>query len=372
MITLIKRQTRSSLIKAIFIGSFSYSISVHATPELSDAYIGLQANNQLKSDFFQVLVAADNENTPYLNIKTTLKQLQTEIECTNNSCKLVLQPDNQVFTINADKKIYTIKGKEHPLPKGVLVKKDNALWLKYSFWQTWLPIHMSWSLENYKVVMQPQFQQLDELKSKHKQSIEEAQRVNKKREKLAAATAQWPTPAWNMELSPRLSLTQTTDGEFTASPSIYTNIDLFKGTLSGSLSTTYNNTSQWDNPDYSWYYQRQDPQGNNLFELGDIYIDNTLLISGYSLENGFSYQRYPSVNQQTKGNFSYHGVTQPNTEIDVWRNGFLRKIVYSDSSGRYLIQDSGSKSGDVYTLVFFFKNGSKIEKKFLLQVTILV
>ncbi|AKP73947.1 hypothetical protein Psal006b_01614 [Piscirickettsia salmonis] len=362
MITLIKKQFKAFLL----IGSaITVTASIaNTTPKLSEAYISLQSNTQQLSDFFQVMVAADNENTPYLNVEATLHSLSVEVVCnqSHSQCTATLQPDNQIFTINAATKTYTAKGVTYPLANGALVEKDNALWLKYDAWKNWLPMRIDWSLESYKVVIHPRFQLLDDLKKRHKQSLEEAKSDNKAREKLAAADARWPTSPWNLELSPQLTLSQATDGEFIASPSLYTNIDIFKGTFSGSISSSYSSDSQWSNPDYSWYYKHQDQQGNNLFELGDIYIDNSLLIPGYSLDNGFSYQRFPTVNQQTNGSFTYHGITEPNTEVDIWRNGFLRKIMYADSSGRYLIKDSGAKSGDVYTLVFFFKNGSKIEK----------
>ncbi len=139
---------------------------------------------------------------------------------------------------------------------------------------------------------------------------------------------------------------------------------LFKGTISASGSQNiYSNPSSAGgggllNGDFTWNYAFNNLPNINTLQFGYVQSINSPFFPQQSLTNGILVQKLPESNQSVL-TFTYQGQTQPDTEIQVWRNNsYLVSSFTVDSSGKYTITDNQATPGDVYAITYYYPDGT--------------
>lgn len=327
---------------------------------LAHADIAFYMSSEQNSAFYSVRI--DAKSQPYLNVENILTQwfgLDASCRVVDETCVAHLPPDNT--TVRLDGKHHLlVEGKfRRTLPEGALVASDGKLWLRYDVWSEWLPIATHWDLTEFALTFQPRFVLARDLVRAHQREIN-----SEKARRLRAAWLARQRPIetkrkltvegrYQIDVSPRFKGSQEVGGSYAA------NLDIFKGTLSLSGSARSTLASSDESPVF-WHYTVSRPSFYQL-QIGDTDTNRGLLLPFLSLTEAIQFNRLKPATGGG-GGFDYIGHTMPGIEVDVYRNGLLLDTQMSTADGRFHVHAPTAIAGDVFTLKFYFKDGTRQER----------
>ncbi len=340
-------------------------------PVLNEGFIKLHTGRKRTVSFYRVML--DSKEQPYLDIEELLmKQLDLMPGCRieQHYCQTRLHVLNRSFWIDGKKLKSGNSGSgmvAHDLPANILIKKEHKLWLRFDYWEKWLPVETTWDMMNFQLNLIPSFPLLDEMAKKRQQSRMAAYRHQEKIEELNQEPAIVPKAAFRPELRYRLNHSRHFNKyDHETSLSTDFNADLWQGTFQISENLVFSQSSE-DEAVRSfsfWHYKRYNNQVFKRFEIGHLYLESTPLIPSMLIANGLLLNR---LGQKTgSDNLGLKGITIPGTEVDLYFNGFLMASTVVGENGSYLFQDHLVPGGELVRLQFYFPDGSSEEKSFLI------
>ncbi len=309
--------------------------------------------------FYRVMMSADEE--PYLNLKDIFKEwLSMKVDCDidRKFCQLKRQPDNTIFWIDGHEGLLGSEEMEEKksFSKDQLIVKDQEIWIKYSLIHEWMNITVYWSVQRYQVQMLPHFRLVEEIAEMRERSRMSLWAKRHEREMLDKAPAIKPEAPYRLEARTSAKATIDSAGESKQGISYDAAADILKGNLQ--MSGNYDiSGAALDALSYLNYRQVRQ-KSYNLLELGDTSSAPTqLLPSGGALTNGIRLDKNEKV--AGVGKFEYRGRTDPDTEIDVYINGFLEETLIADADGNYEIRNKYVAGGDQVSFYLFLPDGSE-------------
>ena len=325
----------------------------------TQAYIGLFVTETVGDAFYPVIM--NQKEQPYLAINNVLSRwLQLQVTDNQTSITAVLQATDKTYQFNKlTETLTTPDGKTIHLPKDALVFEGNQYWLRYDYWQQWLPLSSIWNLQQYELYLQPSFELYSQLQIDRKNNLLEQEAERKEQAKLDKLPAIKPQAPFDAEGRGRLDWSSPTAKDQSLSAQYAGNVDVMGGTLSASGQSIMTRNGTTTPPGY-WSYTLLDKGGIHKIQVGDFFNQQTLLAPALNLQNGINIAKLEDKN--LANGFTYTGHTLPNTEIDVWHNGILTTILTSDSGGNFTYRDPNGVPGDRYTFRFFFRDGTQANK----------
>lgn len=325
----------------------------------TQSYIGLAITQNISNAFYPVLV--NKKEQPYLPIKDILKTwLQMDVTDDDSSIRAVLQATNQTYAFNKrSESLLTPDGKMIHIPKDALVFEGNQYWLRYDYWQKWLPVTSTWDLEAYQLFLQPNFELYSQVEIDRRNTLTEEKAQQKEQAKLDKLPAITPAAPIDVQARGRLDWTKPTADGQSLGAQYAGNVDIFSGTLSASGQSNMTKDGTSSPPGY-WSYTLLNKGAFHKIQVGDFLYQPTLLVPALNLNNGVNISK---LDDKTLANgFTYQGHTLPNTEVDVWHNGIFVAILHSDSGGNFTFNDPNGIPGDRYAFRFFFGDGTQTTK----------
>lgn len=333
---------------------------------LSEEDIALNILPNQQSQFYNVRMNAGEK--PYLNIEDLLVNwfgLRVQCDVLLLQCHTLIPPDGVVATIDGVHHQLSYGKLKSALPRGALVLQDGKLWLSYTALARWLPMTAHWNLQQYRLTLVPQFKTPLSIKRAHDKQLLQLQAAKQSQMKEHEAPLDKPKAPLSIESRYRFdwALDQNINSRFGVSSE--THLDVLKGTLYFSGARGYDfNPSQTD-PFY-WNYSITKPGKVHLLRVGHTETENGLLLPYLTLKRAFEFERLPP-SQGSGGGFQYVGRTMPATEVDVYRNGVLLDTQVAQSDGSYRINTPAAVQGDIYTIKFYFRDGTHSQKQIVIS-----
>ena len=363
------KQAWLNKLRKIFLSTLHYLIGAclillvaqaSATPSLKKTYIAMNIRGNLANAFYPVYI--NKQNQPFLPLKAIAKKwLDMRVKCdkTFSYCQLILFSHKQIFWINLKESTLgrlQPKYETVPLPKDAIAIIHQHIWLRYDIWQKWLPIKVIWSLEQYKIFINPTYKSQAMLALMRKIELANAKRKQQQQHRIDDMHAILPQKRFNAQARYRLDWRNPLQYNQSTTLQYDTSIDVFKGTLQATGSI-FNNTTTTSNSPIFWNYRIRRADLFNRLQIGDNFVNNTLLLPSFNLENSIYFERLRA--KEAHQGFVYQGYTLPGTDIDVYRNGVLIHILKANASGIYSISDPNAVAGDVYKFHLYFKDGQQ-------------
>ena len=352
---------------ALLCASFPYGASAvvastnNETGNLEEAFIELRVTNTRGSGFYRVMVdAAEN---PYLDIQEALTDwldLRAECQAERHYCQTTMQPGGRMFWI--DGKQGQMGEQDHepkPLADGFLRLHEGRLWLRHDAWSQWLPMNTSWTLYTYTLGFRPEFPLLDDLKRLRENERRRQYGLQRRQSSLQQLPALTPKAPMRAEGRYRFEVGSTPQGDENAMLDFDVVSDWAGGTLT--MGGNVDSATDQDATVGYWRYRKFRQPIYHLFEVGDTRVDAGALLPGFNLEDGIRLDRLKR--RRGAGLFELDDRTQPGTEIDIYRNGFLQSTVRVGQDGRYQIEEQFVAGGDTVNLRFYYPDGSQAERR---------
>lgn len=334
--------------------------------ELQEEDIALNILPDQQSQFYNVRMNAAEQ--PYLNLEDLLRNwfgLRLQCDTAALQCQTVIPPAGVHAAIDGMNHRLTYGRVQSQLPKDALALRDGKLWLSYTALARWLPITARWDLQQYRLTLVPQFKTPEALKIAHNRSLQQQQAVKQRRNKERAAPLDKPKDPWSIESRYRLDWALDQNAKSRLGISSETHLDVLKGTLYFSGARGYDFAPSQTDPFY-WNYSVTKPGYVHLLRVGHTETENSLLLPYLTLKRAFEFERLPP-SQGSGGGFQYVGRTMPSTEVDVYRNGVLLDTQIASSDGSYKINTPAAVQGDIYTIKFYYRDGTRSEKQIVIS-----
>ena len=341
-----------------------------AKPKLTSAYVELMVRDKVASPFYNILIGPNQK--PYVRVDSVLSILNIPQRCfiKRAYCVASIMPGRKRYWINGNTLSYgNFKNKDLKtrgrFNKSELLVRNGKVWVSYTLLGKWLPLKVMWDLDDYEITVEPQYESLADFRKAHRLTLARALSENKKEKLLKGQKIIKPTKGFNTQLLYLINGAINTQGNGAGTFELNSSTDIFKGNFDVIYDANYDHNFSSQTPD--WNYTRLTKNEVHQFQLGKVFVDNnqSLLLPTLTLKNAASYTRTSTV--KAAGDFVYHGFAMSGTEINVWRNGVLRKIMRIKQSGTYTISDTSAQDGDVYTLKFFYQNGATGQKQIIVS-----
>ncbi|MDH5560497.1 MAG: Ig-like domain-containing protein [Deltaproteobacteria bacterium] len=343
---------------------------VYSAGELQEAFIQLRVKKESGNQFYRVMI--DKEERPYLDLEDFLKswlELSPQCEVFRNFCQVTIHAKERAFWIDGRKQRM---GNDHDeaiqsLDLGGLILKDDKLWLRYDIWSRWLPLSSTWNVEEYRLNMTPNFNLVSEITKVRKQIRQFTIQEQHRKKGLAALKAIEPTSDFSNELRYRVYNEQYLDKkQRNTGISFDLNSDIYGGTLqvSGSAYQFVQQAKSDVDIHTTWSYKRKNQPYIKLIEVGDLFLESSLLFPSVSVTGGLRLQRL--INKQGADKMAFKGTTIPGTEVELYRSGFFMESVIAGPDGVYQFREIFSSGGEMVRIRFFFPDGSSKDEAVLI------
>lgn len=350
---------RAVLVVALFL---SISLPAHAeveVPELFSEFVELLIGKGKGTHFYPVMM--NEQEQPYLDVENLMNEwleLPASCEIERSFCQGVLYPQETYYWIdgknlkagNSDPRYEDVEYKPDEL-----VVFENKIWVRYDVLDRWLPVSTAWTLYRYAMAVTPNYASIKELKAKR--DIQRKQQNFRKiqRQKYDAAPELRPAESMTLEAKYRLSAKYSSTEPLNFEGSSQILADIYKGTLRSSISLDPD-TFQPNLEGYS--YENFEIPGIYRLALGDVSSFSSNLIRSRNLRNGISVET--NELKRGAGRFEYrNNQIQPNTEVDVYKNGFLQETIFVDETGQLYLPEQDASGGDVFIFKLFYDNGQQ-------------
>lgn len=329
------------------------------------------------NDFFFTYLTQDEK--VYLPVKKLFSNIfEYPVDCNKNlsNCQVISQPKGYELVIDLEKKqaksIVSNNSKVIYLKKDDAFEKEGDIWISLDLAEQVIPAYFKWDVQLYRLSISTSTE-LPILKlitkNRHKKQKEAIlrQKLAEKDQALLEQARRSDT-FFNSETQYRVGLqgnveTSTGQNQYSNSEfiALNSNSKIWRGNLivTGTMNRQSDADPRYDR-DFSGVYSLDDEPYFHQLAFGDVTTSPTLFFNTISLRNGVKFDRLGDYNPTLQ--FYYEGFSLPDTEIEVWRNGFLVRIFFVDSSGRYIIEDPDAAPGDTYTLKFYYPNGDYSEE----------
>ncbi|MDH5527088.1 MAG: hypothetical protein OEY97_07245 [Nitrospirota bacterium] len=330
---------------------------------LEEEFLELRVTHNRGSAFHRVMM--DRDERPYLELVASLEEwLEMAADCNPETrhCQVLMPTTGKIFWIDGRSGQMGENGSPpRELDPAALVLHEGALWLRYDAWSAWMPMTTAWHKVTYTLEFRPRFPLLSEVKHQRELARSRMQAENQRRARLAALPL--TQPEWNgrTELRYQARWDRSPDGKHTRYLAADLGSDLWGGTaLVGAHYLDAPAGVEQAKVNF-WRYRRLHNQIPNLpefylMEVGDTRFNSMTLMSALSLDNGLRVDH--KRQSRGAGRFELRDRTQPGTEIDVYRNGFLEESLVAGADGTYELAERLVAGGDSFTLRFYFPDGS--------------
>lgn len=345
------------LISFVLLSPIAYATNYQET------YIGVAVGQSMVDSFYPVIIL--DEHTPYLPLnQTVFSWLDMTGSCNRaGHCEVTLKR-KIVHHFWLDKRMAQCgeKGKTHSitLPSHVLVEYKSHWYLRYDIFQRWLPLSVVWRLTEYAIYITPHYPSEAEMAHQRRLEYQHETQMTAEAAAQAALPVLLPTKALDLQSRYRVNVTNPLTKNMMLSTELDLNADIFRGTLLMTGSALLSDPSGFNvNPIY-WNYSLQKPGLFHLLQVGDTYYNGTLLLPVFNLKAGILFERLRP--RSRREGFVYQGHTLPGTEIDVYRNSILVKILVADASGSFNVNYVNAIPGDIFVFRYYYKDGSGAQK----------
>lgn len=336
-----------------------------STPKVEEAFIEFQINNKVDG-FYRVLM--DTHEQPYLPVKSVLQEwLELTVNCETRlpHCQATLYPQEKNFWIDAQSKQLGEKDSSVTaiLAEGKILYRNGEIWLRHDAWESWLPLTLTWSLQNYSLRIQPHFPLKTERAALREQNRTIARNQLQEKRAYDNAVALGPN-THSLIIDNRITYTgrlQNT-GDSSGELSLDHTQDLAQGTLM--LNARQSTDSPSLDLDYI-RYQRYFSKRLHVLEMGDTRFPGSLLVNSANLSKGVMLRKMDS--SAGNGTFSYRGRTDTGSSADLFRNGYFEESLIVNSSGFYEITERFATANDQFTVKIYLPNGRELEERFLVS-----
>jgi|GEM_PF-5873696 len=242
-----------------------------------------------------------------------------------------------------------------PLPSNSSVLHDGSVWLRFDVWSQWLPMTTIWSLARYTLAFQPHFPLLKDLKRSRELNRVLLHEKNRQKQVLGEKIPVVAPGEHRTEVRYQFQYEYDFSGENRVSGDVDLASDLFDGTLQLGASLTPMDKEKF-NMDF-WRYRQLNQPSYALLDIGHTTSDLSVLLPSVSMQKGIKVKRLERVNGA--GILDYEDRTQPDTEIDVYRNGFLQETLKTGKDGVFRVEEQLVSGNDRLALKFYFPDGSE-------------
>lgn len=350
------------MIRAVLVVALLMSFPAAAQeepPELFSEFVELLIGKGKGTHFYPVMM--NEQEQPYLDVENLMNEwleLPTSCEIERSFCQGILYPQETYYWIdgknrkagNSDPRYEDIEYKVDEL-----VVFENKVWVRYDVLDRWLPVSTAWTLYRYAMAVTPNYLSIKELKAKR--DIQRKQQNFRKiqRQKYDAAPELRPDESITLEAKYRLSAKYSTTEPLKYEGSSQLLGDIYKGTLRSSISLDPE-TFQPNLDGYS--YENFEIPGVYRLALGDVSSFSSNLLRSRNMRNGFSIETNES--KRGAGRFEYrNNQIRPNTEVDVYKNGFLQETMFVDETGQLYLPEQDASGGDVFIFKLYYDNGQQ-------------
>ncbi|MGF1706344.1 carboxypeptidase-like regulatory domain-containing protein [Enterovibrio baiacu] len=332
---------------------------LHASDEfdddLFDAHIEVHVG-QAGDNFYSVRM--DEDEQPYLSLDDAIFSLiDMAGECSAGVCEAYLPQDirresppfvidtNNVRCYRGDAEQQNVTLKDH----------SGDVLIHWKSMAACFPIKVMWSIDDYRLNIEPLFTSSAELRKKAKLLIE----TTRREAKAIALQAQKPAinPEEGVGISSRFSITSAyhsrTDQDFSV--------------LSDSLlRTQYSHSrlsidSRESHPFVYYNVELHDEKHERSFQFGHVLLDGGIFSRPQTLDNGLYYTNRKQ--RVESGRVQLERTTDPNINVDVLVNGIYQNAYQADDFGRFVIEESNIAPGDVLTFRYYLDNGSWLDEQ---------
>lgn len=334
---------------------------------IQEGYVGIRINKTRGSAFYKVMI--NEEEQPYVDVQDALQtwlDLKPDCRMDRKYCQTKMPGTNTVFWLDAESlQMGNSDGLNISIPADAVIERNNKLWLRYDWWNKWLPMTTNWSVNSYILGFYPNFPLMAELKLQRIKSRKAFIAQKDKRDIIEKIPPIVPEATSTMQARYRLQYNRSSSGQTDVLGDFDVLADVLGGTfLTGghqnvAISSTNVVTDTHGTMDY-WRYTFKKKAHFNLLEFGDTWHRSTLLVPSVFVSNGVQFNRLES--KHSAGLFEISDRTQPGTEIDVFLNGFILKTIIVGQDGLYSIEEQYVSGGDIVTLRFYYPDGSQREE----------
>jgi len=327
------------------------------------AYIGVYVNHQEKSSFFPVYMSP--HEFPYVPMKASFfNWLGLHLQCDSSKthCQLTIPNHQDRYWINFTKREFgdTEKKTVGELAYRDIIRDHQQIWIRYDVLGRWLPVNTNWSLEEYALYLSPDYITPAELAQQRQIAFQENQRQLKSQYQINHMKAITPKKQLNLQLRYRFNWFRPFARDQNLNSQFDGNADIFGGTLFGTGTVQTNSQDGLSATPIYWNYTFRKPGFFDILQFGDTYYNGSLLFPAFNLKNSLNFRKINMLN--AKEGFVYQGHTSPLTEVDVYRNGILIKVIHTKADGAYEVDDPNALPNDVVTFRFYYRDGT-ISKK---------
>ncbi len=326
---------------------------------LDEAFVEIRVTKIRGSSFYRVLV--DEKERPYLNVNDVFQNwfdMKVDCEIDRQFCQAVMQPSGTVFWLDLKQMQFggSLNKGQHFSSK-LAVVEEGKIWLRYDLWEDWLPMTAIWDLSRYTLAFQPHFPLLSDLK--HSREMNRIHQNENKRQNQINSSLEQRIAGNKGRTESRYSVQSEygSEGDSAIQADFDLVSDLNDGTLLLGASATDNRIDEPEQEFNFWQYRKLRQANYHLLNIGQTNSNSTILLPNLSMENAIQLDRLERIS--SPGTFEFQDRTQPDTEIDVYRNGFLQTTIVSDKSGLYRIEKQLVAGGDRIVLKYYFTDGSE-------------
>lgn len=318
-------------------------LSLADTVSLKTSYIALYINGRQVNSFYKVMMP--KSGGPYLNAKSLLKYLGMQLKCEDKECTAQLPPDKKYSLVTSD--------------NTDIEKKKTHVWVRYSALPHWLPIEAHWNIEQYALFITLQYK--SELQLQEERRLQYNSQLQQIRHRKVLNDLPAITPHDKFNAQARLQLNwinplfddQALNGEYDA------NVDIFQGTLFATGSGNIDAKGMSRAPTF-WNYTVRRPGKFYLLRFGDTFVPASLLLPTFNVNTSILF-RQRKESALTEG-FVYQGQTVPSSEVDVYRNGAIVKILIANDDGTYTVNLPNAQPNDIIKIRIFLRSGKEETK----------
>ncbi|MDH4228998.1 MAG: hypothetical protein OEW11_04515 [Nitrospirota bacterium] len=330
--------------------------------QLQEGFVELRITEERGSAFYRVMV--DEHENPFLDVEEVLGtwfEARTDCQQERRYCQATLPGGARTFWIDATSAQMGENGfTPTPIAPGALVTIEGRLWLRHDAWSAWLPVTTGWHLVSYILEMRPRFALLSDLRHQRDLALERQQEEQARVRRLENLPLTEPDRG-RAEGRYRVQLERAPGGKQTRSVDVDAEADVARGTAL--VGANYFHRAQDEDARLNfWRYRRLYNSGPHLpdfylLEVGDTRFDAMTLLSAVSLDSGVRIDR--TYRDRGAGRFELRDRTQPGTQVDLYRNGFLEENLVVAADGTFEVTERLASGGDRFVLEFFFPDGSR-------------
>ncbi|MFL7008938.1 carboxypeptidase-like regulatory domain-containing protein [Enterovibrio norvegicus] len=332
---------------------------LHASDEfdddLFDAHIEVHVG-QAGDNFYRVRM--DEDEQPYLSFDEAIFSLiDMASECSAGVCEAYLPQDirreSPPFVIDTNNaRCYRGDAEQQNV---TLRDHSGDVLIHWKSMAACFPIKVMWSIDDYRLNIEPLFTSSAELRKKAKLLKETT------RQEAKAIALQTRKPAINPEngvgLSSRFAMTSAYHSR--------THQDVF--VLSDSLISTQHSYSRLsidsraDDPIVYYNVEVHDDKHETSLQLGHVLLDGGIFSRPQTLDNGVYYTNRKQIVEF--GNLQLERTTDPNINIDFLVNGIYQNAYQSDDFGRFVVEENNIAPGDVLTFRYYLDSGNWMDEQ---------